>query len=262
MNLDTFLKIQQELDRKLDPPLFKVLKQIQDQNRWATNWDKIIRKISSSAVPNMSSYDFVLQAIEHSDKIKSWTELITKYSIHNDESNSEDKLFYTDYDLYNNIEEKPKLSKILIDESKQIRKIISEIYKQNLTLFSISPREFEEVISELLRKQGFETQLTKQTRDNGFDIIAIQHIAGHYPIKFLVECKRFRLDRPVGVNIIRSFSDVIKSENANRGIIATTSYFSPEATKRELQTPYLLDLRDRVDIISWVEDYMKTLSNY
>lgn len=134
--------------------------------------------------------------------------------------------------------------------------IIADIYKNEELLNTIDPTRFEEIIAEMLYKKGFEVNLTKQTRDGGYDILALSKIAG-MPLKFLVECKRHRKDRPVGISIIRSFCDVIKEENANKGMIFTTSYFSSEAKKRQLKVGTMLDLNDRNDVIKWVREYLK-----
>lgn len=106
----------------------------------------------------------------------------------------------------------------------------------------------------MLYSRGFDVELTKQTRDRGFDIIALKYIDELVPIKFLVECKRYTRDK-VGVEVIRSFKEVLVTENANRGIIATTSYFSKEAYKKKDQSPFLLDYKDKDDIIAWIKDY-------
>ena len=164
-------------------------------------------------------------------------------------------------DLIGNIVSEPNSDyastpKIILKEALRIESIIKDIYKNNKLMYSITPTEYEEVIAELLKKQKFDVQLTKRTRDGGFDIIAIQGL-GKFSNKYLVECKRNREDRPIGINVIRSFSDVIKTNNVNKGIICTTSYFSEEAKERERLTPYLLELKDRFDILDWVSDYIQ-----
>lgn len=92
-------------------------------------------------------------------------------------------------------------------------------------------------------KQGFEVELSKQTRDNGYDILALKNVIGLSPVKYLVECKRYAEKRKVGVELIRSFKEVLQTENANKGIIATTSYFTKPALIKQNEIPYLLDLR-------------------
>ncbi|OYU53831.1 MAG: hypothetical protein CFE25_17200 [Chitinophagaceae bacterium BSSC1] len=145
---------------------------------------------------------------------------------------------------------------IVIDESRKVKRIISDIYQDFPQIYKIEPREFEELIAELLRNDGYDVELTKQTRDNGYDILALKKIdTKSLPLKFLVECKRYNEKRSVGVEIIRSFKEVIDTQQANRGIIVTTSYFSSGAISKKNQDPYLLDYRDKNSIMQWVEQY-------
>lgn len=143
----------------------------------------------------------------------------------------------------------------IIVQTNRIKEVISEIYSNNEILFKIEPRRFEEVIAELLYHQGFQVELTKQTRDAGFDILAVKDLHG-FPLKFLVECKRFASNRPVGIEIIRSFCDVIKEQKANKGLIVTTSYFSQPAVARQNLEGNVLDFRDRLDLMDWVKKYL------
>lgn len=172
---------------------------------------------------------------------------------------------YKEYDflpLYTNPESAEKkynesAKTVIIEESSRIKSVISTIYHNNGKLYSISSREFEEVIKELLYHQGFEAQLTKQTRDGGFDIIAMKYVANLSPIKYLVECKRYGPNRRVGVEVVRSFKEVLSSEGAHKGIIATTSYFSKDAINKRNFTPLLLDFVDKDEVLRWVKDYLK-----
>jgi restriction endonuclease Mrr len=164
------------------------------------------------------------------------------------------ELAYINYDLLDLLFQKQEKNEIIIDESQKTKKIITDIYKDNLKLFTIESREFEELIAELLLSQGFKVELTGKTRDNGYDIIAIKHIDEHNPLKFLVECKRYTKQK-VGVEIIRSFKEVIDTEKANRGIIVTTSYFTKGAIKKQKEIPYLLDYKDKDNVINWINAY-------
>ncbi len=164
-------------------------------------------------------------------------------------------LGYFQYDFANFFDgEENQNEASVINESNRIKHIITNVYNDHKQLFQVSPREFEEMIAELLLAQGFEVNLTKQTRDNGYDILAIKKIGLHEPLKFLVECKRYKTQK-VGVDIIRSFKEVINTENANRGIIVTTSYFTKDALKKQKETPYLLDYQDKDKVMGWVNEY-------
>jgi HJR/Mrr/RecB family endonuclease len=143
---------------------------------------------------------------------------------------------------------------ILLNETERIKELILSVYNNHMNLLQVEPRQFEEVIAELLRAQGFKVELTKQTRDGGYDIIALYEMADHATQKWLVECKRLTSNK-VGIEIIRSFKEVVQSSHANRGIIATTSYFSLDAIKKQQETPYLLDFRDKDDVMQWIANY-------
>ena len=143
----------------------------------------------------------------------------------------------------------------LIEVVDNTKLLIKNIYEDHSLLDIIDPRKFEEIVAELLYSKGFEVSLTKRTRDNGYDILALQKISG-FPVKFLVECKRHK--KNIGIDIIRSFCDVIRTEQANKGIIFTTSYFSRDSQKRKDELGTVLDLKNREDIIDWVIYYNRS----
>jgi HJR/Mrr/RecB family endonuclease len=155
--------------------------------------------------------------------------------------------------------EEPVSKIILLDEAKRVKSIIKSVYHDHTELYRIEPRSFEEMIGELLRDQGFSVELTKQTRDGGYDLIAIQDLAG-IPVKFLVECKRHANDHKVNVNIVRSFSDVM-SNAGTMGMIVTSSYFTRDAKQYPGKNrPWLLHYRDHDDVISWVNQYISPMA--
>ena len=156
------------------------------------------------------------------------------------------------YDFNEVYSQSDKISEsIIIDESTKIQRILYDIYTNNSNLLTLNCWEFEEIVAELLSKQGYKVELTQKTKDNGYDIIALMNIKMHNPLKFLVQCKRYARLK-VGVDVIRSFKEVIDTEKANRGIIVTTSYFTQGALKKQCEIPYLLDYRDKDRVIDWV----------
>ena len=82
----------------------------------------------------------------------------------------------------------------------RVEQIIMDIAQNRELIYDISPREFETVIERVLQDEGFETKLTQQTRDGGRDIIATKYEMGK-PVVFYIECKRYRRQNSVGVNI-------------------------------------------------------------
>jgi hypothetical protein len=188
----------------------------------------------------------ILQFRNSQDYIVTLRRIASKYA----KSCSLDFLYYN-YDQRGNV--------LSITEHKLISRIIFDIYNDNSNLLLISPDQFEEVVAELLRAEKFHITMTGKMRSKSHDILAVQTISG-FPVKFLVECKRY-LDRPVGLSYLRSFRDVITMEQANKGIMITSSWFTKGCWERQQQESYLLDLREKKDILNWIEAYCKRYKN-
>jgi restriction system protein len=107
----------------------------------------------------------------------------------------------------------------------------------------LDPRKFEELVAELLRDKGYDVTLTPPSRDGGRDILAVKREDIGSALT-LVECKRYAANKRVGVDIVRGLYGVVSADNATRGLIATTSYFTSGARAFRDQVPYRLGLAD------------------
>lgn len=148
----------------------------------------------------------------------------------------------------------PEQKKIITSIESGILLLLNEIEGSPNIIYSIKSREFEELIAFVFKKAGFEVQLTKQTRDGGRDIIALKYDLG-IPLKYIIECKRWANDRPVSVDIVRSLYGVQMQEGANKSVVATTSYFSPEAKEFSNiinTTRWHMSLKDHNDVMEWL----------
>ncbi|MDR2570451.1 MAG: restriction endonuclease [Oscillospiraceae bacterium] len=115
--------------------------------------------------------------------------------------------------------------------------LLSVILKTPSLMREISPREFERLIADLYRELGFEVELTKQTRDGGKDLYVLSRTdIGSF--LYLVECKRYAPNKPVGVEIIRNLYGVMgmSKRKANAGIVVTTSHFTKDAKNEILSS--------------------------
>jgi Holliday junction resolvasome RuvABC ATP-dependent DNA helicase subunit len=95
-------------------------------------------------------------------------------------------------------------------------------------LQGLSGIEFEKLISALLTRMGFQTEMTKTTGDGGIDIIAMldKPIFGG---RYLFQCKRFAPDNLVGAPTVRDFYGAVTADRAVKGILITTSDFTVQA---------------------------------
>ena len=133
-------------------------------------------------------------------------------------------------------------------------KIILSLSKTPELMHNLKPRDFERLIAELLNNQGIETHLTPSTKDGGYDILAYQKSAVGKHL-YLVECKRYSPNRPVGVGIVRALFGVVEAKRANAGMVVTSSRFSTEAIKESNKIQYRMNLKDFSDIMEWVSDF-------
>src|SRR6185437_5910463 len=123
--------------------------------------------------------------------------------------------------------------------------------KQPSDLFRISPRQFEEVIADLLSGMGMEVELTPTTRDGGKDILAyMQTEIGKFLT--LVEAKQYDERRPVGVSLVRSLFGTLVDHNATSAMLVTTSRFAKPAQQFQERHRYQLTLKNYDDVVSWL----------
>jgi restriction system protein len=123
-------------------------------------------------------------------------------------------------------------------------------------LYDLSPRKFEEVVAELLNKLDYEVTLTPASKDGGKDIYAAKKdYLGTF--LFIVECKKYAPDRPIGVGLVRQLNGVVQAEQATAGILATTSFFTRGAKEFQRKIAYQISLKDYFGIQAWLDEIPK-----
>lgn len=113
-----------------------------------------------------------------------------------------------------------------------VQELITALKDSPDLMREISPREFEEVVTELFRANGFEVDLTRRTRDGGKDIIAIHTDSLGISSKYFIECKRYAEGNKVGVALVRALQGTkFTKDGPNKTILVTTSTFTSGAKK-------------------------------
>jgi HJR/Mrr/RecB family endonuclease len=146
---------------------------------------------------------------------------------------------------------------IQLDTAQINAELVSYLGKHPEKMRDMTPRKFEELVAELFRAKGYEVILTPQSRDGGLDIRAY-HRGDTGTVLTLIECKRYAAHNPVDVAIVRGLYGVTVSENATRGIIATTSYFSQDAKSFQAKNEHRLHLADFTNLKQWLAQYPST----
>jgi len=156
----------------------------------------------------------------------------------------------------------------LITNSSEYRQIIKDVsvVSEDLlrqlqvrpeSLYELSPRKFEDLVAELLARQGYEVTLTPPSKDGGKDIYAARR-DGFGSFLYLVECKRWAPNRRVGVGVIRQLYGVAQLERASGAMLATTSFFTRGAHEFQQEIEYQLSLRDFYAIQQWLRTARET----
>ena len=103
--------------------------------------------------------------------------------------------------------------------------ILSEL-ETRPNLMDLNPWEFEGFINNLFSVIGFESKLTRSTKDGGVDVIAFdpRPILGG---KVVIQAKRYK--NVVGVSAVRDLYGTMINEGANKGILVTTSHYGKDA---------------------------------
>lgn len=122
---------------------------------------------------------------------------------------------------------------------------------QSSLLLSLGPFQFEHLICALYKKMGYNATLTPRTYDKGRDVIAVKTRAGERE-RLLIQCKR--TERNVGVKEVRALLGVVSNEKANKGVLVSTSEFTPEAKKLENEN-MRLELIDSKDLQLLLNEY-------
>lgn len=118
-------------------------------------------------------------------------------------------------------------------------------------IYNLSSREFEELVAELFAQQGFDVELTPETRDGGCDVIATKSISG-LPFMLLIECKKYVKEYPVGVSLVRSLLGVQSDRKANKAVLVTTSSFTKPARQFAERQQHLISLVDINDLMQMI----------
>ena len=156
--------------------------------------------------------------------------------------------------LYENIIETPSSSVFTLFPEINLE-ILEYIKSQPSKIFTLSPREFEELIAAIFKNQGFHVELTPETRDGGVDIIAVEKSIYTGETVHLIECKRWAPENKVGFSIVQRMLGAIYQYRANKGAIVTTSSFTSNAREVASQQKNFLTLADYKTISSWLGNW-------
>jgi hypothetical protein len=134
--------------------------------------------------------------------------------------------------------------------------LIKHLQQNPSELARLSGLSFERVIAELLASFGWRVSLTPPSRDGGIDILAITSDPSGFETSWIVECKRYGVDRPVGVSAVRQLYGVQQSLGIPRAVLVTTSRLSADAALF-IQRTHGLSIADSSVLRRWLDGYVE-----
>ena len=176
--------------------------------------------------------------------------------------------FQSTEELIKKIEETPiknrkQFEHSIIEVKQDIKTVNSGLLKKvalNPSLMKeITWRNFEELIAELLDHLGYSVTLGKGTKDGGKDILAIRKDE-FCEFVLAVECKHYTHPRKVGRPTIQQLLGVVEANRYNAGIVATSSFFTSEASTFATPLQPKILLRDFHDIERILKEQNKEIN--
>lgn len=137
-------------------------------------------------------------------------------------------------------------------DSRTWERVLVGLQENPEEMYRLEPRQFEELVGELLSRQGYQVTLTPMSRDGGRDLLVASQ-SGLGDFLYLVECKRFAAHRPVSIGIVQRLYGVVAAERATAGIVVTTSSFSRPARDYQSALARQLSLIEYGDLKRWID---------
>lgn len=163
--------------------------------------------------------------------------------------------YYEDEDLSQDVIVERVIKTFSLNSSDvSLRELGAYIQKNYNNIYQLSPRKFEMLVEDVFKNHGFKTQLTKSTKDGGFDIILFNNNAE----QAIVEVKRYRNN--VGVELVRQLRGVQLYRGINKATLVTAGHFTKGAiTEATAERPRSLGFE--LNLID-AEELLKMLSVY
>ena len=119
-------------------------------------------------------------------------------------------------------------------------------------LQALDGREFEILVYEALRNQGFNVELGPRSGDGGIDIRMLQRDPIG-DVMTAVQIKRYRHDRKIGLEAIQALHGAKVAEGLHKSIFVTSSDYLPSAKNFAARKNVSMQLYTSSDVIEWCQ---------
>lgn len=117
-------------------------------------------------------------------------------------------------------------------------------------------RNFERFCAEFFNRLGYQIQLGPGGSDGGIDIRAFDPNDNSKPL-IIIQCKRFKEGHQVGIETVKAFYTDVEFEQAQLGMIVTTSEIAPGGKKVCEARKYPLTFAELEEVKQWAKTMSK-----
>lgn len=136
-------------------------------------------------------------------------------------------------------------------------RVLEKLLAGGINLDTLHWRDFEELVAELLEKDGYIVDLGPGSKDGGVDIIAVKDLGETGLFKSVWQAKKKERGNKVGLSVIRELADTRNEYKASKAMIVTTTYLTKGALDRVKRDQYILGKVDRDDLMFWTERILR-----
>ncbi|MBM3526966.1 MAG: restriction endonuclease [Alphaproteobacteria bacterium] len=130
--------------------------------------------------------------------------------------------------------------------------LAAELLKRGKLLSELIWRQFEEVIGEVLEREGWYVDLTRPSKDGGIDLYASKDDPSIGKLRSIWQAKKYGENKKVQLSAVRELSGVLQKSGATKGVLVTTSHLTRGALDWVKQDVYRLDYKDKEQIEAWI----------
>ena len=131
--------------------------------------------------------------------------------------------------------------------------LAEQIVRHGRLLEELDWRDFENLVGDLLEKEGWTVEVTQGTRDGGIDVIATRDDPIVGKVRSLWQAKKYKSTRRVALNEVRELSAVRDEARATIGMMITTSKLTRDAIAWVQRDAYRLGYKDDAAVKEWIE---------
>jgi len=117
--------------------------------------------------------------------------------------------------------------------------------------YKIYWRNFERFVAEFFSRQGYDIKLGPGTKDGRVDVRVWPSGEIMGPPLMLIQCKRYAKSSLIKVEYIKALWSDVVFEDAQKGLIVTTSRVTPEAKRLASVRKYPLDFAENEKVKEW-----------